>query len=78
MRELLLIIEERVAIQTYVAVVDALVPESITHPLAEHGGGHQWHDVLETSGELEHDDDQRDRHASHSACAQMNELAIKL
>lgn len=60
--ELFLAVEEWVAVETDVCVVDALLAERVSDPLASHRRGHERHNVPDASGELEHNHDQRDRH----------------
>ena len=67
-RELLLGVQEGVAIEANVRLIDALAAERVTHPLAGHDSCHQRHDVLQAAGQLEHDDHQGDCHAGHAAC----------
>lgn len=57
-------------------LVDSLSPESVCDPFAGHGGGHEGDDVLQTSSQLEHDDDQRHRHTSHSTCRGDIEISL--
>lgn len=62
MLELVLGIQERVSVERYVGVVDALAAERVPYPFACHGGGHKRHDVSHAAGQLEHDHHERHRH----------------
>jgi len=77
-RELLLVVQVRVSVQSYMTVVDALVPEGVAHPLAEHGGRHQRHDVLQSAGQFEHDHYERDGHSCHAACVAQKKVGDNL
>lgn len=45
----------RVAVKSDVGVVDAVLAESVAHPLAGHGCGHQRYDVAHSARQLKHD-----------------------
>lgn len=55
-------------------LVYSFSPESICHPFARHGRGHEGDDVLQAASKLEHDDYQRHRHASHSTWRQTERM----
>ena len=52
--EFLFIVEEGIAVETDVSVVDSVSPECVAHPFAGHGGSHQRHDIAHPSRQLEH------------------------
>lgn len=66
-RELVLGVQERVAVEGNVRVVDALPAQRVPDPLAGHRGRHQGHYVAHAARQLEHYHDQRDRHPGHAA-----------
>lgn len=66
-RELLLGVQEGVAVEADVRLVDTLSAEGVAHPLAGHDGGHERDNVLQTAGQLEDDDHQGNSHPGHAA-----------
>jgi hypothetical protein len=60
MRKLLLAVQERVAVEVDVGVVNALLAEGVSDPFAGHGCCHQRHNVAHPARQLEHDDHQGD------------------
>ena len=68
-----LAVKERVTIEVYVSIINTLSTKSISDPLACHASSHQWHDIPDPSGQLEHDDNKTDGHprdpTQHSSCS---------
>eukprot|EP00053_Salpingoeca_punica_P016718 m.158875 g.158875 ORF g.158875 m.158875 type:complete len:882 (-) comp17030_c0_seq3:557-3202(-) len=65
--ELGLVVEERVAVEVDVGLVDTLVVQPVAHPLGDDRSGHERQDVRQAASHLKHDDDERDSHAHEPA-----------
>lgn len=58
------VIEEGVFVEVNPGLVDATAGEGVADPFGDHDGDHDGQDVSEGAGELKHDDDDGDGHAS--------------
>lgn len=61
------VVEEGVFLEADPALVDAAFAECVADPFGDHDGDHDGEDVGEGACELEHDDDDGDRHACYAA-----------
>ncbi|KAF7542479.1 hypothetical protein G7046_g10162 [Stylonectria norvegica] len=61
---LLAVVEKGVFVELNPGFVDAVAREGVADPFGDHDGDHDGEHVVEGAGELEHDDDDGDGHAS--------------